>query len=84
MLLFGLDLHSVEPLALWGFRNIFLPNTGEDQKKVLSERGASGTVLYVKSVPGYCITFIKKITRGPQLATFRIKTLNFTRVLRVN
>ena len=33
MLLPGPDLHGVGPLALWGFRNIFLPNTGEDQKK---------------------------------------------------
>ena len=27
----GLD--CVGPLALWDIRNIFLPNTGEDQKK---------------------------------------------------
>ena len=33
MLLPGPDLHRVGPLALWNFRNIFLPNTGEDQKK---------------------------------------------------
>ena len=31
----GLLLHCAGPLALWGFRNIFLPNIGEDQKKVL-------------------------------------------------
>ena len=44
----------------WDFCNIFLPNTGEDQQKVLPfERGAHGTVPYVKSVPGYCITFMK-------------------------
>ena len=30
-------------------------------KKVLSECGASGTVLCVKSVRGYCITFIKRL-----------------------
>ena len=30
-------------------------------KKVLSECGAPGTVLCVKSVPGYCITFIKRL-----------------------
>ena len=52
------------PLALWDFRNIFLPNTGEDQTKVFYERGASGTVPYVKSVPGYCITFIKRLDEG--------------------
>ena len=33
MLLPGSDLHCVGPLALRDFRNIFLPNTGEDQKK---------------------------------------------------
>ena len=33
MLLPGPDLNRVGPLALWNFRNIFLPNTGEDQKK---------------------------------------------------
>ena len=64
MLLLGLDLHSVEPLALWDFRNNFLSNTGEDQKKVLSERGAPRTVPYVKSVPGYCITFITRLHEG--------------------
>ena len=32
MLLPEPELHSVELLALWGFRNIFLPNTSEDQK----------------------------------------------------
>ena len=30
-------------------------------KKVLSECGAPGTVPCVKSVPGYCITFIKRL-----------------------
>ena len=50
------------PVALWDFRNIFLPNTGKDQKNVLrSERGAPGTVPYVKSDPGYCITFIQRL-----------------------
>ena len=29
----GPDLHRAGPLALWRFRNIFLPNIGEDQKK---------------------------------------------------
>ena len=33
MLLSGPDLHRVGLLALWNFRNIVLPNTGEDQKK---------------------------------------------------
>ena len=29
----GPNLHSARPPALWRFRNIFLPNIGEDQKK---------------------------------------------------
>ena len=57
MLLPGPDLHCAGPRALWEFRNIFLPNTGEDQKKILpSERGAPCTVSYGKSVTGYYIT----------------------------
>ena len=36
-------------------------------KKVLSERGAPGTVPCVESVPGYCITFIKRLDEGPSL-----------------
>ena len=39
--------------------------TGENQKKILPfERGAPGTVPYVKSVSGYCITFIKRLDEG--------------------
>ena len=59
MLLPKLHLHSVEPLALWDFCSIFLSNTAEDQKHVISERGAHGIVPYGKFVPIYCITFIK-------------------------
>ena len=58
------DLHRVGPLALRDFCNIFLPNIGEDQKQVLYERGAPGTVPSGKSVPGYCITFIKRLQEG--------------------
>ena len=32
MLLPGPDLHRAGPPALWEFRNIFRPNTGENQK----------------------------------------------------
>ena len=52
-------------MALWDFRNIFLLNTGEDQKKVLSERWAPGTVPNGKSVSGYyCISLIKRFDEG--------------------
>ena len=38
------------------------PCGGENQNEVLpSERGASGTVPYGKSGPGYCITFIQRL-----------------------
>ena len=33
-------------------------------KKALSEGAASGTVPYVKSAPGYCITFIERLDEG--------------------
>ena len=33
MLMPGPDLYCAESTALWEFRNIFLPNTDEDQKK---------------------------------------------------
>ena len=49
-------------MALWDFRNIFLPNAGKDQKNVLrSERGAPGTGPYVKFDPGYCITLMQRL-----------------------
>ena len=62
MLLLGPSLHSARPWYFRDFRNIFLPNVGEDQVNVLpSERRAPGTVPYVKSGPGYCIMLIKKV-----------------------
>ena len=65
MLLPGPDLQSIGPLVLWDFRNIMLPNTGEDQKKALPfEREAPDIVPYVKSVSSYCITFIKRLNEG--------------------
>ena len=66
-------------MALWDFCNIFLPNTGEDQTKALSKCGAPGTEPYVKSVPGLRLLHYdhKNVRLGPQLANFRIKTLNF-------
>ena len=47
MLLPGPDLHRVGPLAFWDFRYNVLPNTGEDQNKVLYERRTPGTVIQV-------------------------------------
>ena len=57
-----------DPWPFEDFCNIFLPNIGEDQKKILtSERGAPGTVPHGKSSPGYCITFIKRLDEGLRL-----------------
>ena len=54
MLLPGPDLHRVGPLALWNFRNIFLPNAGEDPKK--SHRlNAGPLVLFHMSNPSLVI-----------------------------
>ena len=53
------------PWYFGDFRNIFLPNTGEDQKQVLpSERWAPGTVPYGKFGRGYCITVVKNLDEG--------------------
>ena len=62
MLLLGPDLHCAVPWQLGDFYDIFLPSIGKGQIKVLpSEHGAPGTLLYGKSGPGFCITFIKKV-----------------------
>ena len=61
------DLPRVGPMALWVFRNIFLPNTNKDKKKVYlsAEPLVLCDMLYVKSDPGgYCITFIKRLDEG--------------------
>ena len=56
------DLHCAGTHWHFGdFRNVFLPNIGEDQKKSPSEREASGTVPYGKSGPSYYISFIKRL-----------------------
>ena len=51
-------------LALWDFRNIFLPNIDEDQKNSYMSGGGPGTGPSVKSIPGYCITVIKRLHGG--------------------
>ena len=65
MLLPWPDLPRVGPMALWVFRDIFQPNTSKDKKKNLSaEPLVLCHMLYVKSDPGYCITFIKRLDEG--------------------
>ena len=64
-------------MALWDFRNIFLPNTGEDpKKKSYLSAGPLALCPNGKSVSGYyCITLIKRFDNN-----FKEKTLNFSRV----
>ena len=50
-----------------GFSQYFPSKYRWKPKKALSERGASGTAPYVKSAPGYCITFIKSLEEALQL-----------------
>ena len=65
--------------------NIFLPNIGEDQKKVLpSERRAPGTVPHCRPGPGHCVTFIKRLNECLRLQRLEQKTLNFTWVVHLN
>ena len=57
-------------LGFWhfgDFRNIFLPNVGEDQKKSydISAGPVAGTALYYgKSGPDKCITLTKRLDVG--------------------
>ena len=65
MLLIGTDYIASGRWYFGNFHKIFLPNIGEDQKKVSpSESGAPGTMPYGKSAPGYCIMFIKRLHEG--------------------
>ena len=62
MLLPGRIYIALGPWHFGDFRNIFLPNTGEDQKKSydLSAGPQAGTALYYGiSGPGKCIKFKK-------------------------
>ena len=84
MLLSGPDLHRLGPLALWNFRNIVLPNTGEDQKKSY-RLSAEPLALFQMSIRPWLLHYVhKKVRSGPQLVTFKIKPLNFTCVIRLN
>ena len=56
----GLHLHARDPWHLEDFRNIFLLNISEGQKK--SYRAlSSGAVSYGKYGADYCVTFIKSL-----------------------
>ena len=83
----GPDLHCAGPLALGGFLQ-HLPAKYKCQVKtkkshIFCAQGLDA-VPYGKSGAGYCITFIKSLDEGPELAIFRTKTLDFILVLRLN
>ena len=62
MLLLGRIYIALDPWPFGDFRNIFLPNVGEDQKKSyhFSVEPLAGTAPYCgKSGIGKCITFTK-------------------------
>ena len=83
MFLPGPDLHLVGLQALWDFCSIFLPNPGEDQQK--SYMSAGSLALCHMLNPSLLQHYIrKKVTCEPELPNFRIKTLTFTRVIRLN
>ena len=64
MLFLGCIYIALGPWYFGYYLNVFLPNTGEDQKKVLpSKRGAPRTAPYGKSGPDRCITFIKRLDK---------------------
>ena len=73
------------PWLFGNIRKISSLNIGEDQKKVLpSESGTLDTAPYGKSGPWLLHDAHKKITRGPEIATFWTKTFNFIRVTHIN
>ena len=46
--------------------------------------GAPGTVLYRKSAPGYCFTFIKRLDEAQRQQLLGKKTLDLTRITHIN
>ena len=84
MLLPGWIYIALGPWHFGDFRIIFLPNIGEDQKKSydFSAGPLAGTApFYGKSGPDYVH---KKARCGPEIATYRTKTLHFSRITRLS
>ena len=78
---------TLGPLHCGDFRNIFLPNIGEDQKKScdFSVGPLPGTAPYYgRSGPDYCITFIKRLDVDLRLQLFRQKLSISSVVVRLN
>ena len=86
MLLPGPDLHCAGPPVLSEFCNIFLPNTGEDQKTSCHLSAVPLALCHMVN-PSLVIRLHydhEKVRRWPELATFRTKILNLTPVIHSN
>ena len=79
MLLLGPVLHCAGrgPWNFGGFRNIFLPKIGENQKSLNFWARGPFTVSHGKSDPGYCITFIKRLDENLRKQLLGQKLPNF-------
>ena len=78
---------ALSPWHFGDFRNIFLPNIGEDQKKSYDLSARPQLVLRNIVVNPALINALyvyKKAGCGPEIATYRTKTLHFFRVKRLN
>ena len=79
------DLHCTGPWHFVDYRTIFLPNIGEDQKKsyYLSAEPLLALPHMVNLALVIALLF-KKGKMRPEVATFKTKTLKFTRVIHLN
>ena len=79
----GPDLHCAGPLALRGFLQHLL-NISEDQKKsfYLSAGPWHSAIWHTRRLLWHHVH--KKFRWGPEVATFRTKTFDFTLVIRLN
>ena len=84
MLLPGPDLHCAGPLAVWDFCYIFLPNVGEGQKKFYHLNAGPLALFHIVNLDLIIALRSEKVTWGPEVATFRTKTLNFFQVIHLN
>ena len=85
MLLPGRIYNALGP---YHFRNIFLPNIGEDQKSLtISALGPQLVLRHIMVNPALINALRSKKARcgaGPEMATFRTKTLHLCQVIRLN
>ena len=86
MLLLGRIYIALGPWHVGDFRNIFLPNVGEDHKK--SYNLSAGPLLVLRHIvvnPALANAYVhEKVRCDPEIATFRTKTLHFFQVVCLN